>query len=1152
MHPLLALITAGLVSLHQYIPQNSTEYIKYFETPNEITVENIFPSANQSCLYLHSVFINISLKKSIGISINNTFGKTLSQQLNDEDFLESALSIIFSEPYSKKLKEFKLNPQTLQNFLKKLCKKKFSILDFSQTEKLSVLHFIETELEILSEKDLKNFGLIKNFSSFPILDRNNNSLGSLYPDSRKWTNKEDLSNHLILSLIATEDQNFFSHDGVDSTALGRIAKGLLNNSQLTGGSTITMQLLKNLYFKGYSSKIELFNKHTLLLSALRKAREFYWALPFEKSLYQNNSKLSGKKRILEYYFNLLNLGPNITGINQASSVYFSKKPENLSLAESAYITSLLKGPYKYSNPSNYSKYTQPRRDNYTFDQILNLCSQVHNSNSKIKDKEVQKLLKNLCKDGNQKIDSEYINLEKQTPLPLWKKANKPLIKPAFFPIQRQLKKFMNEFEFINSVKSAVIQTTIDKNLQEIVFTTVREYLDLYDETLYSLNKVHPAKDDRGNKAKVSSQDIHWTLNSEIEYFLSFFKAKNTKLLYSIRLSQKNTFNSNSLNIQSVRKFLNLFNSKTPNQVEKQIQLIQKELLEKNTNIGEILFLQLKPNSFSIFTLDEMINHKQKNFSLESIKNFKQLMSTQNLKNKIYKTALSRMYQLRQRNYIEPALYLKEGQLLNKDLKIISLSDKSKAHIAKKTNFYQSGDFLWVSKQKPTDTNETDLYDLQTEKLQATVLVINSQSGEVLAKFEGYNPENSFFDRSSQSKRHTGSLLKPWTYLYGLDSKNFHLQTQLNNDSAYLFISKGNHYRPKNFSNDHPGDISLSSSLIQSQNIATINLLKSPIFGLHWEDNLIELTDFFKQADIYKETTSSTIHPSFLLGSMGNSLDRLTSSFSFFSNGLYIPNLRLIKKIHDHRETTIYNNEFFGKVPRLQQSHSLFQIQTLMLQIANTGTASSLNSFIYNLNDGEYQSKCYNQLLKENHQSCLGGKTGTSNDGKDLWFIGFSKNFLIGIWLGYDSPEPIDSTATEKAIPIFQAIIEKGLKQLPPLEPILHPAETPVNLQKRIVYGDSSCLNPLQDQETAYAIYPEKSTPNLRCITEKNSCICKKNTVRIEKDSEGNTLTEEKGYSLDIIYQGVLYPDRKFYSSFEECLTGKNNFVSTETKERICN
>ena len=1149
MHPLLALITAGLVSLHQYIPLDNKEYIRYFETANEITLEDIFPSANQTCLYLNSVFITTGLENSIGISSDNAFGKTLTQQLKSEEVLQSALELILSEPYSTKLKEFDLNPKTLSSFLKKICKKHFSILDFNQTEKIEVLNFIQTEIDILSKEDLRSFGLVKNFSSFPIIDRNNESFGTLYSESRRWINSKELSNHLILSLIATEDQNFFSHNGVDPSSLARIAKNLFSNSNLTGGSTITMQLLKNIYFNHSPSKIDLFNQHSFLLSALRKVREFYWAFPFEKNLYQNNSKLSGKQQVLEYYFNLLNLGPNITGINQASEVYFSKKPKNLSLAESAYITALLKGPYRYSNPSNYSKYTKPRRDNYIFEQVVKICSEVYNSQFKKTNKEIQKFLKNLCKDGNQKIDFQYINLEKQTKLPSWTQTQTPLTKPVFLPIQRQIKQFVDKQEFKVPFKEAVIQTTIDKKLQEIVFETVKEYLDIYDEELNSLNRVYPAKDDRGRKAQISSQDIHWTLNSEIKGFLSFFKEEKTKLLYSIRLNKQNNFSSNSLNVQAVRDFLSLFNSENHAQIDRQTQLIQSELLEKSKNIGEILFVKLKPNSFSIFTLNEMIESIEENLSSENIKSFKKLMSTQNLKNKIYKTALSRMYKLKQREYLEPALYI-EGTLLNKDLTQIFLSDESKTHL-EQTSSYQSGDFFWVKEQKPENINQQPIYDLQTEKLQAAVLVINSHSGEILASFEGYNPQNSFFYRSSQSKRHTGSLLKPWTYLYSLDRKDFQLQTQLNNNYASLFISKKNSYTPKNFSDRHSGEISLSRGFITSQNIATINLLQDPLWGLNWKDNLTELIQFFKQVNIYQKPDSADLHPSFLLGAMGNSLDRLVESFSFFSNGLYIPKLHLIKKIYNYKETSLYRNNLFRKVPVLYQPHSLFQIQTLMLQTANTGTARSLNSFIYNLNEGKYQSSCYNQLLKENHQSCLGGKTGTSNDGKDLWFIGFSKNFLIGIWLGYDSPKSIDSTSSEKAIPIFQAIIERGLEYLPPLEPILTPEEAPPNLEKRVVYGNNSCLNPIKDKETAYIIYPEKSSPNIKCITEQDNCICK-NEIRIERDSKGNIVLQEQGYSLDILYKGVLYPNRKFYRSFEECLKGKLNFISKETKEKICN
>jgi len=106
---------------------------------------------------------------------------------------------------------------------------------------------------------------------------------------------------------------------------------------------------------------------------------------------------------------------------------------------------------------------------------------------------------------------------------------------------------------------------------------------------------------------------------------------------------------------------------------------------------------------------------------------------------------------------------------------------------------------------------------------------------------------------------------------------------------------------------------------------------------------------------------------------------------------------------------------------------------LMIDVANYGTASALLNFpIQKLR----LAQCDGRPFGINGQVCFGGKTGTSSSLNDNWFMGISKNFVIGVWVGYDYRESTGSTGGKLALPIFMDIVEQGQGLLPPIEPLI--------------------------------------------------------------------------------------------------------------------
>lgn len=149
-----------------------------------------------------------------------------------------------------------------------------------------------------------------------------------------WVSYDDISKQMTLAVIAAEDQNFPYHFGFDLKQIEKAIEKSERGGRLRGASTITQQVAKNLFlWEGRSF--------------IRKGIEAYFTLLIEV--------FWTKKRILEVYLNIVEMGDMIFGVGAASKIYFYKHPEKLQLDQSALLTAILPNPQKYSvrNPSNY-------------------------------------------------------------------------------------------------------------------------------------------------------------------------------------------------------------------------------------------------------------------------------------------------------------------------------------------------------------------------------------------------------------------------------------------------------------------------------------------------------------------------------------------------------------------------------------------------------------------------------------------------------------------------------------------------------------------------------------------------------------------------------------------------------------------------------
>ena len=238
-------------------------------------------------------------------------------------------------------KKFSITPRT----------KKIILIVFWTLFSLPILAIIAAVLWIKFVANIPSFEELEhpetNLATLVLADDGKTVLSTFHIENRSYVNFEDLSPHLVHALVATEDERFYEHSGIDFTSLGRVAfKTLLGgDSSQGGGSTITQQLAKLIYDRPDLSKLGSLEKANKMLGI--KLTEWGTAVKLERSYTKNE--------IITMYFNQAFFGSNAYGIKVAAQTYFGKSPSELNIEESATLVGILNKPTRYNPVLNPEK-----------------------------------------------------------------------------------------------------------------------------------------------------------------------------------------------------------------------------------------------------------------------------------------------------------------------------------------------------------------------------------------------------------------------------------------------------------------------------------------------------------------------------------------------------------------------------------------------------------------------------------------------------------------------------------------------------------------------------------------------------------------------------------------------------------------------------
>jgi len=322
--------------------------------------------------------------------------------------------------------------------------------------------------------------------------------------------------------------------------------------------------------------------------------------------------------------------------------------------------------------------------------------------------------------------------------------------------------------------------------------------------------------------------------------------------------------------------------------------------------------------------------------------------------------------------------------------------------------HKVGDINFVKKKK----NSWSLK--QYPKVNGGIVVLDPYTGDIKALAGGFNYKSSEFNRVTQAKRQPGSAFKPIVYAAALEN-NF-APNSIILDAPFV-ESQGvglKDWKPENYGKKFYGPSTLRKGIEYSRNLMTVRIAK--MLGLN------VILDLSKKLNIYNEIPELL---SVSLGAAETSLINLTAAYAPFVNGGKKINPNLISRIQDRRGKTIFqvqNRKCIGCDKFIDESSEYPKIENTNERVLSEETAYQMVSIL----KGAVERGTAKKL--KSLQVPLAGKTGTTNDNYDAWFIGFSSNLVIGVYIGFDNPKTLGKfeTGSKAALPIFKNFVENAL------------------------------------------------------------------------------------------------------------------------------
>jgi len=327
---------------------------------------------------------------------------------------------------------------------------------------------------------------------------------------------------------------------------------------------------------------------------------------------------------------------------------------------------------------------------------------------------------------------------------------------------------------------------------------------------------------------------------------------------------------------------------------------------------------------------------------------------------------------------------------------------------KLANLYKPGDVILVDDQNSIK---------QIPRINGAIVAMDPHSGRVLAMVGGYSFDTSKFNRATQAHRQPGSSFKPFVYLAALENG---LTPSSVFDDSPIALSQGPGmplWKPKNFYHDFLGPLTLRRGLELSRNTITVRIAQA--VGIQ------KIVDIAKRFGINKDPEP---YYSMALGALETTVLQLTNAYSVIANGGRKVMPSLIDKIQDRSGRVVFSNDNRECVDCSSIDPSIIPyIKNNNPYVTDPRSAYQLTSIL----EGVVQHTKNGAPLRKLERT-LAGKTGTSNGPKDTWFIGYTPDLVVGVFVGYDDAKPMGKNESGALVaqPIFLEFMKNALIDQP--------------------------------------------------------------------------------------------------------------------------
>jgi penicillin-binding protein 1B len=303
------------------------------------------------------------------------------------------------------------------------------------------------------------------------------------------------------------------------------------------------------------------------------------------------------------------------------------------------------------------------------------------------------------------------------------------------------------------------------------------------------------------------------------------------------------------------------------------------------------------------------------------------------------------------------------------------------------------------------------------RAQAALVAVDPRTGDVLAMVGGRSYTQSQLNRAKVARRQPGSAFKPFVYLAAFElmaatGRNDITPATIEVDEPSVFKDGETDYVPSNYQNEYDGPITLRRALALSRNIVAIRVAEKAGYG--------QVADLWQRVGV---GTPAKPYPSIALGVFEASPLEMATAYTVFTNEGSVRPLRAVTRLVDNGKSKTIP---VGAVRAVARADTTFLVTNMMQSVINEGTGAAARS---------------------SFRRTAAGKSGTTNDLRDAWFIGFTPDLLTVVWVGLDDNQPIGLSGSQAALPIWTAFMRTALAGQPDRTFVTPPGVAYVQIDK---------------------------------------------------------------------------------------------------------